>query len=38
MEGKANLGETIDIVDHQGKWLARGALARVADPRTRLDI
>ncbi|KCU91148.1 23S rRNA m(5)C1962 methyltransferase [Salmonella enterica subsp. enterica serovar Cerro str. FSL R8-0235] len=25
LEGKANLGETIDIVDHQGKWLARGA-------------
>lgn len=25
MEGKASLGETIDIVDHQGKWLARGA-------------
>ena len=24
MEGKASLGETIDIVDHQGKWLARG--------------
>ncbi len=21
MEGKASLGETIDIVDHQGKWL-----------------
>lgn len=24
MEGKASLGETIDIVDHQGKWLAHG--------------
>ena len=25
MEGKARSGETIDIVDSQGKWLARGA-------------
>ena len=25
MEGKANLGETIDVVDSQGKWLARAA-------------
>ena len=27
MEGKARSGETIDIVDHQGKWLAPGAAA-----------
>ena len=40
MEGKTNLGETIDIVDHQGKWLARGAYSPASQIRcaTRLDI
>lgn len=39
VEGKALSGETIDIYDSQGKWLARGAYSPyVADPRTRLDF
>lgn len=36
MEGKANLGETIDIVDHQGKWLARGAYSPASQIRARV--
>lgn len=36
MEGKANLGETIDIVDHQGKWLARGAFSPASQIRARV--
>ena len=46
MEGKASLGETIDIVDHQGKWLARGAYSQLRksgrvwtfDPSGSIDI
>lgn len=38
MEGKASLGETIDIVDYQGKWLARGAYSPASQIRARLDI
>ncbi|HBC81368.1 MAG TPA: 23S rRNA (cytosine(1962)-C(5))-methyltransferase RlmI, partial [Escherichia sp.] len=36
MEGKANLGETVDIVDHQGKWLARGAYSPASQIRARV--
>ncbi len=36
MEGKASLGETIDIVDHQGKWLARGAYSPASQIRARV--
>lgn len=36
LEGKANLGETIDIVDHQGKWLARGAWSPASQIRARV--
>ncbi len=36
MEGKASLGETVDIVDHQGKWLARGALSPASQIRARV--
>ncbi len=36
LEGKANLGETIDIVDHQGKWLARGARSPASQIRARV--
>ena len=35
MEGKASTGETIDIVDHQGKWLARGAYSPTSQIRAR---
>ena len=36
MEGKASLGETIDIVDHHGKWLARGAWSPASQIRARV--
>lgn len=36
LEGKAGLGETIDIVDHQGKWLARGAYSPASQIRARV--
>lgn len=36
MEGKASTGETIDIVDHQGKWLARGAYSPSSQIRARV--
>ncbi|KNC08969.1 23S rRNA methyltransferase [Klebsiella sp. RIT-PI-d] len=36
MEGKASQGETIDIVDHQGKWLARGAYSPDSQIRARV--
>jgi len=36
MEGKASLGETVDIVDHQGKWLARGAYSPASQIRARV--
>lgn len=36
MEGKAATGETIDIVDHQGKWLARAALSPASQIRARV--
>ena len=36
MEGKANLGETVDIVDHQGKWIARGAFSPASQIRARV--
>lgn len=39
LEGKANLGETIDIVDHQGKVVStRRLVTSLPDPRARLDI
>ncbi|WP_407027323.1 PUA domain-containing protein, partial [Klebsiella oxytoca] len=36
MEGKARSGETIDIVDAQGKWLARGAYSPSSQIRARV--
>ncbi|WP_426445142.1 23S rRNA (cytosine(1962)-C(5))-methyltransferase RlmI [Siccibacter colletis] len=36
LEGKAGLGETVDIVDHQGKWLARGAYSPSSQIRARV--
>lgn len=36
MEGKAQRGETIDIVDNQGKWLARGAYSPDSQIRARV--
>ncbi len=36
MEGKARSGETIDIVDHQGKWLARGTYSPSSQIRARV--
>mgnify|MGYP000396767065 CR=1 FL=1 len=36
MEGKARSGETIDIVDSQGKWLARGAYSPSSQIRARV--
>ncbi|MGS9059123.1 hypothetical protein ACQWHU_25000, partial [Salmonella enterica subsp. enterica serovar Infantis] len=36
LEGKAHLGETIDIVDHQGQWFARGAWSPASQIRARV--
>lgn len=36
VEGKANSGDTIDIVDSQGKWLARGAYSPSSQIRARV--
>lgn len=36
MEGKSRPGETIDIVDAQGKWLARGAFSPESQIRARV--
>ncbi|TCQ89152.1 23S rRNA (cytosine1962-C5)-methyltransferase [Rahnella sp. JUb53] len=36
VEGKASSGETIDIVDSQGKWLARGAYSPSSQIRARV--
>jgi 23S rRNA (cytosine1962-C5)-methyltransferase len=36
VEGKANSGDTIDIVDSQGKWLARGAFSPSSQIRARV--
>ena len=36
MEGKAQLGETIDICDSQGKWLAKGAWSPESQIRARV--
>jgi 23S rRNA (cytosine1962-C5)-methyltransferase len=36
MEGKANLGETIDVVDSNGKWLARAAYSPSSQIRARV--
>ncbi|TPG65062.1 23S rRNA (cytosine(1962)-C(5))-methyltransferase RlmI [Ewingella americana] len=36
VEGKANSGDTIDIVDNQGKWLARGAYSPSSQIRARI--
>lgn len=36
VEGKANPGETIDIHDSQGKWLARGAYSPQSQIRARV--
>lgn len=33
---QSQLGETIDIVDHQGKWLARGAYSPASQIRARV--
>ncbi len=37
-EGKANLGETIDIVDHQGKAVVSTRRPSASQIRARLDI
>ena len=36
VDGKANSGDTIDIVDSQGKWLARGAYSPSSQIRARV--
>lgn len=36
MEGNAESGQTVDIVDSQGKWLARGALSPASQIRARV--
>lgn len=36
LEGKAHSGETIDILDSQGKWLARGAYSPESQIRARV--
>ncbi len=36
IDGKANSGDTIDIVDSQGKWLARGAYSPSSQIRARV--
>lgn len=36
VEGKALSGETIDILDSQGKWLARGAYSPESQIRARV--
>ncbi|MBN5416211.1 23S rRNA (cytosine(1962)-C(5))-methyltransferase RlmI [Serratia marcescens] len=36
VEGKAHSGETIDILDSQGKWLARGAYSSESQIRARV--
>ncbi|WP_051691330.1 23S rRNA (cytosine(1962)-C(5))-methyltransferase RlmI [Mangrovibacter sp. MFB070] len=36
IEGKAGSGETVDIVDHQGNWIARGALSPASQIRARV--
>lgn len=36
VEGKAHSGETIDILDNQGKWLARGAYSPESQIRARV--
>ncbi|MDU7766959.1 MAG: 23S rRNA (cytosine(1962)-C(5))-methyltransferase RlmI, partial [Serratia marcescens] len=36
VEGKAHSGETIDILDSQGKWLARGAYSPESQIRARV--
>ena len=36
MEGKAQLGETIDICDNQGKWLTKGAWSPESQIRARV--
>lgn len=36
MEGKASAGETIDICDSQGNWLARGAFSPQSQIRARI--
>ncbi len=38
MEGKASLGETIDIVDHQEMVSTRRLFASFANPGARLDV
>ncbi len=36
VEGKPSLGETVDVFDHQGKWLARGAFSPNSQIRVRI--
>lgn len=36
LEGKAGSGETVDIVDWQGRWLARGAYSPASQIRARV--
>ncbi len=36
VEGKATLGETVDVVDSQGKWLARAAWSPASQIRARV--
>lgn len=36
VEGKASLGQTVDVYDHQGQWLARGAFSPNSQIRVRV--
>ncbi|MGF1718309.1 class I SAM-dependent methyltransferase [Photobacterium chitinilyticum] len=36
MEGKPSLGETVEIFDHKGEWLARGAYSPQSQIRVRI--
>ncbi|KHT58772.1 23S rRNA methyltransferase [Photobacterium gaetbulicola] len=36
VEGKPSLGETVDIFDHKGEWLARGAFSPQSQIRVRV--
>ncbi len=39
VEGKPELGETVDVYDNKGEWLARGCLlSTVSNSRSRMDI
>ncbi len=36
IEGNANLGQTVDVFDHKGEWLARGAFSPNSQIRVRI--